>query len=83
MVEVDGVRRGKLASGKAVAVILEPGRHSVRVTIGRRSSVSHDFEITPGASAVYEAEIIPGAFSATIDLRPVSASPETTLPASS
>jgi len=72
-VEVDGTPRGKVKAGKALAVALQPGVHMVRVTIGRNSSAPLHFEVTPGASVFYETEIVPGAFSSTIDLRRVEA----------
>lgn len=70
-VEVDSVARGKVKAGKAVAVALAPGWHSVRVTIGRLSSASLNFETVAEGSTVYEVELIPGAFSGKLDLRPV------------
>jgi hypothetical protein len=70
-VDVDGVARGKVKSGKAVALALAPGTHSVRVRMGRKRSDSLNFQITEGARVIYETEFIADHRSSKLDLRPV------------
>jgi hypothetical protein len=69
--EVDGVVKGKVKSGKAVAVALPQGMHSVQVRMGRIRSDYLTFQITEGAAIVYETELVNGSFSAKMDLRKV------------
>lgn len=67
--EVDGVVRGKVKSGKAVAVALAPGVHSVRMRMGSKRSDFVRVQITEGTAVVCETEFIAGHRSTRLDLR--------------
>lgn len=70
---VDDVARGRVGSHTAVAVAVPPGPHSLRVGGRRITSAVRTFDMHAGGSITYDCEVVPGAFSGSIAIRPADA----------
>ncbi len=52
-VVVDGQSAGSLEMNDTIAIPVEPGRHSVQVRSGRKSSRTQNFEVTEGQTVAF------------------------------
>jgi hypothetical protein len=52
-VVVDGERVGSVEMNKTIEVPIEPGRHTLQVRDGRKSSGAREFEVTQGEVIAY------------------------------